>query len=129
MIAATFRRQPLSGISVAQLAAQGLAVDAERRGAALVADQCAAFLEQRDLEFAQRDAVQVVGAAAVEVAGSAEPNARARSAAADAARCGAESVRSAFAAFFPGIAAGAARRRAVSVRTGRAPLRQRGIRM
>src|SRR5690554_1232990 len=54
----------------AQLPAQGGAVDAQHPGgAALVAVAVVEhFDEQRDLEFAQRDLVEVVGAAAVEVA-------------------------------------------------------------
>src|SRR3546814_13631248 len=55
---------------LAQLLAQRRAVDAEHRGgAALVAVAVVEHFDaQRDLEFAQRDLVEVVGAAAVEVA-------------------------------------------------------------
>src|SRR5690606_5651088 len=55
---------------VAQLAAQGRAVDAEHGGgAALVAFAVVEhFHEQRDLEFAQGDVVQVLGVAAIQVA-------------------------------------------------------------
>src|SRR5690606_25904993 len=55
---------------VAQLLAQGRAVDAEhRRGAALVAVAVRQhFGEQRDLQFLQRDLVQVAVVATVEVA-------------------------------------------------------------
>src|SRR5690606_6510641 len=55
---------------IAQLLAQGSAVDAQHcRGAALVAFAVVQhFGEQRDLELAQRDLVQIVGVTTVEVA-------------------------------------------------------------
>src|SRR5688572_21578110 len=55
---------------IAQLLAQRRAVDAEhRRGATLVAFAMPEhFDEQRNLEFAQRDLVEVLGAASVEIA-------------------------------------------------------------